>query len=1257
MSSSGPIAVSSEVLAPRAPQIEGFTIEGEIGRGGFATVWAGRRAADGASVAIKIGNARGAGLVERFRREASAIARIGPPHAAALHEQGQLDDERPYIVMERLHGPTLAMEIRELAAPMPLERVARRADAILAALAAAHAQGITHRDLKPSNILLAPPHAPDDRVVLIDFGLAHAEFLQSEGAADLTRPGVALGTPAYMAPEQIRGEASVGPRTDIYAFGVILFELLTGRTPFVGDAGELEHGHVSLRPPRPSELAPVSAELDELTLACLAKDASRRPRSAAELRSALAAACSVLGTLPPSSAAQASSKGGLVAESGQPAVLLVVEASGAAPPIIAAVAGRGGFVARRRGIRYVSIFPAGQSESPPEAALAAARDLVERHGARASLHLANIALRTRPQGPPAAYGALIDRPEAWLPAEPWSGIHCTTLMEQALGELAHAPTAGSGETPLFGRDDIRAALTVSAAAAFSGACPGLFTLTADEGLGKSRLATEAVDVCRSLTPEARIISLRAAPVALDGGEAPETRTLLRALHDGSSGAPVPQRRELVRTLAEGLRKLAREQPVAVVLDDAHRADDALLDALEYATLDGAGIRLWVVVTAHPRFEALRPLWGARTQRHDRAALEPLEEEASVAFAAWLFQPADYLPLQALRGLARWTGGNPSALTDLARSLERGGALQRRSSGRGFDLIVDELVTLPPSAPRRWLAARRLAELPSTLTALARVCAVLGPAFTEEQLASVLERLDRAGSAGSPLDAGVGLSALAAAEIVAPAPGGGWVFRRASLQEELEAQTNTAHRTEIHRQALADLRERLASSEGAAETLDAIARHAAGCGQRAEAADAQIALAEAALAQHRHLEADRRYTAAVALLRDEGDLRVRARALAGRGRARYRTHHVQQARSDFAEALSLAGELGDARLTVELLLEDATALDWDRQFEASAARVSEAREALGALDDPALALQLAVAEGRTHHRRIESDAAIARLTEARASAAQQGAYEPRVVALLLLSFELAASGHLDEAERRFDEVIALTEEANDLPHLGAAYSNRVVLWTARGEPGRAVQDLERAVALAREIGNPWLEHAAAYNVALMLYRSDAQPEAIAYARRACLLAERAVEAPIPAAKTLLGEIFLALNQFDEAARLAEASDTELGGTEPAAVLAKELIRLVLAELEVTCEARPTKSWDELLQRTEDLGLPIESELRLLYWRARMALVNSRLGEATAALDAARARRPRSAMWHSRFEDLEAQRASALQRHGLLGAVEA
>ncbi|WP_437734772.1 serine/threonine-protein kinase [Sorangium sp. So ce1335] len=1286
---------ASERPEPVPPRIDGITLGERIGQGGFAAVWAGISGSDGAEVAVKVGFSATPVLEERFRREADALQRIGPPHAPQLHRRGRLDDGRPYLVMERLSGRTLAAELASLTEPPGPDWAAARADAALAALEAAHAEGVIHRDLKPENIFIArsagAPSAAGARVVLLDFGLAKRAAGAPFGEAQLTRTGAVLGTPDYMAPEQIRGEA-IDERADLYAFGVVLFELLTLELPFAGDGSAVEHGHLALRPRRPGERAPVPAALEELTLACLAKDRDRRPASASALRRALAAARAeaARAVAAQRAAPAAAAPARLIAEGGHPVVLLVADTSAPAAPVIAAVTGRNGFIARQRGSRYVAVFSGRNTDHPAEAALAAARELGERHGARAALHLASVTLRRKARSAAAAYGAAVERPETWLPPEPWSGVALTAELERALPARddpdpasARAAPSAELEAPLAGRADVVAALSASAGAAFDGTCPGLFTLLGEPGLGKSRLVAEAAAVARRLSaasPEARVISLRAAQ-PLPGEPARDAAELLRQVLDapadppadpaafcrerlgdalGSAtwpavaaalgwslpaggGAPASLHHGVVQALGEGLRRLARRGPVAVLLDDAHRADDALVDALEYATLDGAGVALWVVVAAHPRFEQVRRAWGSRTQRHGRAALAPLDEEAAMALAAELLRPAEYPPAATLRRLAAWAGGNPACLSELVRSLKRAGIVRRRAGSGSHYVATAELDALPPSPAWQWLAERQMDALPPELAACVRLCSVLGASFGRAELEQVQDAIERAGGAGTPIDAGYGLGALAERGILQRGAGERCSFQSAVFQNAVYELLDPAHRAQIHRHALACFRSRVEAEGPRPELLEPLARHAGGCGALDEAADACLRLGDAALSRHRHVEADQHYTACLSFAA-EGAPRVRALARLGRGKSRYGVHRPREALEDLAAARALAEQLGDAAFLADVLLVEATALDWANDFETSARRVEEARPLVERAGSPGLTARLLVGLGRTCMRQGRMAEAADLLAQGVAAAEVARDYEARVLALVMQSAALVFAGRQEEAEAAFQTGIALAAQVEDWLHVCAMYVNRVMLWSIRNELLLAIDDMRRTIALAREIGNPLFERMATHNVAELLYANHQDEEALPLARRALVLEERFVEVPVPESSLLLARILIARGGHEEAARLVDWIGRRCPPDAAAPSLSAlfRMLGLVLAQLGAQPPGAPDAGalghrWDALLAEASG-GLPPFELLELLYWRAAMAIRRGARGEASSALAQAGPLLVACPIWQPRFDDL-------------------
>ncbi len=259
-----------------------YTILEPIGSGGMGEVYLAKHRRIERKVAIKLllpALSRDADIVSRFFNEARATSLITHPGIVQIIDCDVFED-RAYIVMEYLEGANLNAALQQTGTfeiPMALWITGQ----IASALAAAHAKGIVHRDLKPENVFLAKdPLRPGATVVkILDFGIA--KLSDRTGPSSHTRTGSILGTPIYMSPEQCRGISSIDHRADIYALGGILFELLTGRPPFVKEApGDLLIAHVSEAPPAPSSLNPaVPPELDRLVLRMLAKAPGDRPPS------------------------------------------------------------------------------------------------------------------------------------------------------------------------------------------------------------------------------------------------------------------------------------------------------------------------------------------------------------------------------------------------------------------------------------------------------------------------------------------------------------------------------------------------------------------------------------------------------------------------------------------------------------------------------------------------------------------------------------------------------------------------------------------------------------------------------------------------------------------------------------------------------------------------------------------------------------------------------------------------------------------
>jgi serine/threonine-protein kinase len=259
-----------------------YVIDGWLRDGGMASLYRGHHAKTGAKVAIKVQLTRGAeDLVSaaRFEREGQVMGRLsGMPHVVQVHDVDQLPDGRRYLVMEWLEGDNLEElldDLRNADRPMDVERACRLMKDVALALAAAHRAEIVHRDLKPSNIMIDHGRGDRETAKLVDFGIS-ADLDAADGSVDLTATGVVLGTSGYVAPEQALG-LPAHPSFDVYAFGVVLFEALTGyRPPPEGLVLERLPSITSLRSSVPTDLA-------ELVTACLQRDPSKRPPDAQAL--------------------------------------------------------------------------------------------------------------------------------------------------------------------------------------------------------------------------------------------------------------------------------------------------------------------------------------------------------------------------------------------------------------------------------------------------------------------------------------------------------------------------------------------------------------------------------------------------------------------------------------------------------------------------------------------------------------------------------------------------------------------------------------------------------------------------------------------------------------------------------------------------------------------------------------------------------------------------------------------------------------
>ncbi|MBX3222118.1 MAG: serine/threonine protein kinase, partial [Labilithrix sp.] len=268
-----------------------YRVDAVIGAGGMGVVVAATRLELEQRVAIKLLRDASPDSVARFQREARLIVRLKSAHVARVFDIGALDDETPFIVMELLEGEDLA-RLLERRGRLPVEQAVDYVLEACEAVAEAHTLGMVHRDLKPANLFVARGPGGTGSVKVLDFGISKSldDRSMEDSVGGLTNEGVALGSPGYMAPEQITSSRDVDVRADIYSIGAILYRLVSGKTPHKGDSLMSVLASMATVPLAPlSTLVPdVPRGFADVVGRCLARDRGERPASIAELARAVA---------------------------------------------------------------------------------------------------------------------------------------------------------------------------------------------------------------------------------------------------------------------------------------------------------------------------------------------------------------------------------------------------------------------------------------------------------------------------------------------------------------------------------------------------------------------------------------------------------------------------------------------------------------------------------------------------------------------------------------------------------------------------------------------------------------------------------------------------------------------------------------------------------------------------------------------------------------------------------------------------------
>jgi eukaryotic-like serine/threonine-protein kinase len=862
-----------------------------------------------------------------------------------------------------------------------------------------------------------------------------------------------------------------------------------------------------------------------------------------------------------------------------------------------------------------------------------------------------------------------------LASQPVLGRAGVVVLRRA-ADAAELTTTRIGAPALIGRDDILHVLLGAARRATDitpgvSPLPTITTLVGEPGTGKSHLTAVLLQHLETIIPAVKVLAFRAKE-ALGGAGDQTTRELFRHIlrvpaasppdlgrailaerlgpelarevwagvavtmgwvspdHPdvrSLSAAPGALRSATARAAGEALRAVARQTPLALVLEDAHFADETALDALEYATLEEAGCPLWVAVIGRPAFGRGRTAWSSRAAHHMRLDLPALDPASAAELARRLLAPAENVPASAVTRLCERTQGIPLLLVELVRGLKRDGLVRRSSKTGGWFLATDELDRLPDLPLVQWLAGREIELLPPDLAAHARLASMLGAEFDASELEGVMQGLERDGIAPeTELDASVGLARLTDSGLLVRHRHRRMGFRHALLRETVYQTVPATERAAVHGAAYHYYAANVALPDE--QRLPQMALHAARCGLKNEAAELYLTLAERAKKRHAYLDAESLYRDAIANLGDEsvgapgaGVREVEARQ--GLGIMRFRLGRHEDALKDLSVARLRAHEMELREREIEILLDESLVLDWMNDWARSAKLVEEAQELAGQGGTPLIEARLVYAHGTILHRADKTDQACAYFERGAIMAEALGAdgYETNVLSLGLAGWGYSMLRRFDEAEAMFARLIALTEERGDVVNLTVVLTNRSILSLLSQKPDRMIADYKRLILIAREYGLPLVECLAQKDLGEVHFFLGQIDEAEQQVRRA-IGVNRQVLGPSAhatiVADLLLGRVLVyrgdivgardvmtEIRQKQQAARAIGQTETEFS---PGNQILADCVGLMV-------DGAGGPAWEDLLRRAREIMLQPQDLIEVMELRA---LATLRAGNVNAAV---------------------------------------
>jgi tetratricopeptide (TPR) repeat protein len=1226
------------------PNLAGLVAKRVLGQGGYGLVVL-ATAPDGEEVAVKVPSDGQSAVLRILEREAAAMTAIGAPPAPRV-VRFEPSANPPFLAMEYLPTPTLSDQLADAAGPLSPAAVSALSFGVIDALRAVHRAGWAWLDLKPENLIVEP----SGRVRLLDFG---ASLHTSEPWAQR----VIRGTAEYMSPEQAEGQRP-SHVSDVYSFGVALYEWVTGRVPFWGPNQEVQKAHVSRRPPLPSTLVPLSAELEDVILKCLEKVPHERFQTVEALRSGLEGAFASKQLTRVAEAAPA-----VAAQTRRAVVTVNVSELASAEAVKRAAEQSGASLPVFNEQQAVAVFETLGGENPVVVAARWAERLWARDAARRFIiDVETLRIQPKSDGTVRYTGAALSKSERYgQPTDP-PGVFFTTRAAATAPELecapAHRPELAVRVQQLAA-SPTAFALTIASTDHFTGRAAELAQLEAllaepterlkpvvvsvlgDAGLGKSALAAEVVAhrgsnrwlmrglpsapgeadalyralteavlerkvddpaTCQSLT-RAALGDERGAErwpalalgLGLISSDAPELANLAKA--------PGALRLAMGHALGDLIRAKARKAPLCVLVDDAHLASEVVLDALEYAADAEAGAPVGVVAFARPSFKTARAGWGERaTERHE-LILGPIGESDADDLVRRLLLPAELVPGPVVKRLVARGGGSPRVLVELVAGLKSDGVIRQHPNSQSWYIDTEKLEQLPDVPALEWAVTRSVSALGADLVVYAQLLAKLGEGVKLDEVRGTLLALERAGlGATFRLDAKAALDELVEKRVLG-LRSGRYSFVIDTLRNTLLKNLPAALAQHIH-VAAADWY--ASNVEAHPEFRSRFAQHLVAAGRPRQALPLLLGLAQEAAGRHEFLTADGLLTQVIEVAGGEATVPLMT-ALRGRGLSRQRLSRFSDAFTDFSAAAATARALGEVKREAEVLLDQATALDWVNRFAESTERIGQVERLLGQVSAPELEPRLNLARGRAAFRKHDFATAITWLRKATIKTAD---HETRAASLACLLAMLPWVDSLVEAEAVRAELIEISTTCGDSAHLTYAYNNSRSLWIVSGRADRAIEDLKAALTVCRESGLATSEIYAAYNVAELLYLSGEAEQALVYARRAHRFEVLHRESmPRPAVALLVARI-LVWQRSDEAPALIQHIDEVIEAARREKNPNGELVeneRIMLAALRLCLSLAPDSEWDALCNAAvtnayeQDPIEVFEFRARAAFWR--------------------------------------------------------